>query len=71
MISGPLSYRVFRETGPRFGSTSGVIFLEQSQINTLVLQLMDNRLRQMAFFVFVKVGKWRISHYVEIFRTSL
>ena len=33
-----------------------------------LLQLVDNRLRQMAFFVFVKVGKWRISHYVEMFR---
>ena len=35
--------------------------------NEIVSFCIDNRLRQMAFFVFAKVGKGRLSRYVEIF----
>ena len=35
--------------------------------NKIVSFCIDNRLRQMAFFVFAKAGKGRLSRYVEIF----
>jgi len=66
MTKTDLTYPAYSLTVAWFSWTNHNSLL-RTETNEIASICIDNRLRQMAFFVFAKVGKGRLSNYVERF----